>query len=1264
MASPTLPSDAASAKHAKEAKKAAFAKACAILGLPHVAASAKHSKKEKSSTEPSVLHSAAASSPLAVGDLPCAVDDAIVALASAEDVGDLPCAVDDAIVALEHADITDQIRARAAKVSEMGEWTSLFDWLVYAYLRKRRVHLCFGAQVVDIVRVFAPWLEDHIDGSKQVVRALGCVIAGGKLRVATTTDGLLPQMNHWVIGVPVANFCIDVESDGASKDFSFPSMTDAAFAAGKVGWRVKETEAKGNCGVDAMTYSDNKRERNEASFKALRDELSKCMTDISTHDLWHDCFKACQEAKLKPKVAHPKPSSSTLASSSSCAEHLVGAKLSFAAKLKRKAAEALGVGKSLVHKAVCLVVGSKETGVLEAGLPPGIEIPHETTHTSFFDWFTRGADAACVVYGSASYAQYERLREAWKAQHPPIKAVKPEPKPRAPYRSSKKNNRRKVANQYAVWRAGVGKNSNKPQRDFMLTIRTYKDNKVSRADTQWLRRLIQEFKKEDAAGAFVPTWGASLKFGKGTTVPAQFREKTCTTQGRNILCPDIDELLWDWFVDMRRSFATTVSPKYVLNKAKHFANMCLEQMEVANQYMQMPVLDFAWLWRWKRRHGVVWRKPNCKFKISWGALKVRCAATWLNVQRVQQLAKRVLGRELPVEGIDEKPIHLNEGGSKDVRTLAVVGEDDVELRRNHSHTRERATIMTSTTSDLAKAEHPSRLPIELMKKAGSARPLKGIKLPNDMSASVTWAPKGSYRHDDILGYIQRWCEEWTEARAAANDYRIMLLDVARSHIGKDIVDELWSRGYLCLYHYGGTTGVIQVNDTDNHGQFEREYLVFEEASFIRRQRIDPSDIGRDFQEVVDDAIATWKSIDHVQCARGYKYTGLTVALPEDGEEQGPEDDWLCRAAARVWEALGMPKLRRQALDEVNKALDDAVAAGETLSMSLWRSLVQHPAEPIGPGVMPEGFEFEGELLPGENPWIEPSDQCLALQDEAVDASVEPDAACIDFGEELAPDDPLVKAVESEEPAVVEEATLAAREVAKCERLRAWAVSMKLPFAAREAVRAKMKILKRNRPKTATPQLKAQLLLRRHLRDKLEKEHASMEQKRQAAREHKEHLAKIKAAQLEKAALAKLVKEKKEEDAKLLAKLPRSYSAQDCGNGIKNPLSKPHQTNRQNALERIKLRAPKLPPAMEVQWEKIRNNYCRQMALYYKDFVGGMFVREINQLVKDMGKYLVHPDEKVPKDSVKTGDPKAFENFVEKMRTQWPELKSALTTPLL
>ena len=79
-------------------------------------------------------------------------------------------------------------------------------------------------------------------------------------------------------------------------------------------------------------------------------------------------------------------------------------------------------------------------------------------------------------------------------------------------------------------------------------------------------------------------------------------------------------MLWDWFVDMRSSFATAVSPRFVLAKAKHVAKECLEEMEATIIFVQMPVLDSAWLRRWKARYDVVWRKPNAKYKISFGKL--------------------------------------------------------------------------------------------------------------------------------------------------------------------------------------------------------------------------------------------------------------------------------------------------------------------------------------------------------------------------------------------------------------------------------------------------------------------------------------------------------------------------------------------------------------------------------------------------------------------------------------------------------------------
>ncbi len=42
-------------------------------------------------------------------------------------------------------------------------------------------------------------------------------------------------------------------------------------------------------------------------------------------------------------------------------------------------------------------------------------------------------------------------------------------------------------------------------------------------------------------------------------------------QGAPYKCPVLREKLWDWFVDMRRSIASTISPKFVLLKAKSMA---------------------------------------------------------------------------------------------------------------------------------------------------------------------------------------------------------------------------------------------------------------------------------------------------------------------------------------------------------------------------------------------------------------------------------------------------------------------------------------------------------------------------------------------------------------------------------------------------------------------------------------------------------------------------------------------------------------------
>ena len=232
-----------------------------------------------------------------------------------------------------------------------------------------------------------------------------------------------------------------------------------------------------------------------------------------------------------------------------------------------------------------------------------------------------------------------------------------------------------------------------------------------------------------------------------------------------------------------------------------------------------------------------------------------------------------------IVGIDEKPLHFNEGGSKHIGTLEIAGAPAVRLKQNHAATRGRVTLMTSVTSDPALASRPERMPLELLCKAKSPRRSRGLVLPPGALVSVTWSEKGSYRQTHVLAYLDRHSEPWTELRARENDWRILMLDVAASHCGPEVVALAHSRGYACLYHYGCTTGVAQVNDTDLHGKFSHLYIGREQAAFNMQQMFDPADISRNLQAVLNDASATWRCCDHQKGVRGHSVGWISYLTP-------------------------------------------------------------------------------------------------------------------------------------------------------------------------------------------------------------------------------------------------------------------------------------------------------------------------------------------------------------------------------------------------
>ena len=859
---------------------------------------------------------------------------------------------------------------------------------------------------------------------------------------------------------------------------------------------------------------------------------------------------------------------------------------------------------------------------------------------------------------TSTYGKYKSVERLWVARFPRIKKAAPPARKR--HNPSDLERRRLVALRFIAWLQADGKKSRQPLTDFMLLERRYDDGTVPKKDKQWLKRAFVQFsdpgRTTDLLGRpFAERSGSSpasaqqsgsllalaqrrggVRTDAEKRTPSRLLKRARGTQGRKFKAPDIQEELWQWFLTMRASFATTVSAHFILMKAHAIAHSMLQAMVLHNTFWDIPAITPSWLDRFKARYGIVWRYPNAKYKLNWDDLRKRCVATWLNLIRVQRFALFVLARTLFILGIDEKPMHFNEAGSKNVRTLELVGAQSVPLKTKHADTRERCSVLTSVTDDPALASCFMRPPLEIMFKAKTNQRIRNLLLPRNRRISVTYGPSGSYREADIISYLGTHLEEWTPERAASRDYKILMLDVAKSHVGESVVDFAWSRGYLTLYHYGGITGVLQVNDTDLHVLFEREFLRLEEVAFQRRAAIAPWDIGRTPQQVLDDVCTAWDSIDHLAVGvNGHLHTGLS--FPTDGEEEN-RDRFVARAAREVWDSVGMNDARLRAIAEVDATLEAMQAEGKPIDMSMWRQFVQHPDNP---GILPEGFEQEGELKPGEKPWIVP-DIVGDAEERALDATLHATAG----GE----DTRLLQIVPGadDDPAVVAKAKARATHMALLEKIQALGREAGVPV--REAAKH-LNLLKRGREGESKESQRADALVRESFRERQAADAEKIRVEREAAAlERASALEKRDADKVRKAAEA-VNKAADQERKKKMAALPKEFSIEDLGHEHPQGGTKAHANMRMQALERLKLRSPPLPLGLEARWKSIKEAYAIRVGKEHKTKVGIVVSTAIEEVKKRLGKHLKDADA-----DAAAGDPGAFEAFVDSIAPEKLKVK--------
>ena len=1099
------------------------------------------------------------------------------------------------------------IRARAEEVRKMGTYVGMFEFLVFSSLTGTRVKLLANEYLIDLVGMAgnAGYFGKDSEALERVVVGCRATPTPGEL-LACTADkwGCNIEMNHYVVGERLT-----WRKDLSGKPGGAPILADVPLRviAASAGFSIHETQACGDCGIDAMCYFRS-RPRSNLSFEVMRNFLADGMLKVADDPAWQQSFGACDELPQVDLAAAALPAKIAFVSSGLCGEVAV-VPSGLCGDVSGPAPELAPV----VGAPSPPSVGEEETKVLA-------ELSGKSIAQALRDL---GVEESARV--TEDYLSFEVFRKTWSRANPRTTRA---PSSRSIVKATKMSYRLAIGLDYLRWEKSKkpsGASDAKVARD-LKGYATHKWKTTDKKHRQWLANCV----KLVQAGATLPN---ARGFGPKSkdTVQAKSRLRVRGAQGRPLKMPMLNEFVWDWFVDIKASVAARIHPRLVLLKAKSTASALIKDMNKnglvkKGKFLDVPVLDSHLLFRWKKRYGVSLQKPNRRYKCSRVKLLSRLRAMWVFNVRVRALAVACLGHDLPIMGCDQKPLHFNEEGSKCCKTLHFMGAPEVPLKENHSATRERFSLFTTVYSDRAAALAPGGPHLEVLFR-GKEKDLAELEVPSGVNISLGFGPKGSYRLEQCLIFLRRALAPWTVARADANDYRMLYLDAYKAHMADEVKELAWERGYVLCFHWGCTTGICQVNDTDLHQHVEREYQYWESKSFADQQLLDAGNISRTRQQVLDDVVKTWAGVSHEIAAQGHLRVGLSNSL------HSHDDRFLIAPALTFWNELDMFGVRAREVAEVNRR----VLAGElTWSRSSLDELFLVPDDGDRGVAAFEGMEAEGALAEDEVHW---SDSDISEDDgvPAIGATVVV---------------PLADVVEASDPP---EAVAAAKAFEDkkyhLEQIMASAKASGSALPVQWYVDRQMKdLLKEHAVGGGGPEKEATDLMKRFLARQRDAEQSRICELQELAKKKALEKKRVKnTAKVVKARATRAAADKRKRTA-ALALYPGRFTIWDMGQGQKDGGKGAFVTNRIAYLNRLRARSPALPPELDKLWPDLARRYAsRYIGNLKKATVGQHMIELVTRITTALGMYLI-PDASgvslAPSGSPESSDQRAFQKWVK------------------
>ena len=803
-------------------------------------------------------------------------------------------------VAVAASNILGRLLKLAREIRKPRAFVGYSFFILLALTKRCRPVLWEGASKVDLMQTFAPWAIDQCVAECAVHAVCVCfaVSDGGAARMVPVSEAHpLHETRHFVAAIPIPADC-DCTEDSIQGFYQRRGLVMLG--------TVMDGDCGADCGCQMLGISQTADERRQ-----LREEVSDYLIQRIEAPWMHDLMVLCDELPGEELLLHrshcgpepvPKP---TLAVAG--LEDAVVVQGSLAAEDDVQLAERIAAFKWV-------------TGVADEGILSGL---------------MQSLPAAVISEQMELYRNHEKE----KAQTDQLAVAGfsnlnlPTP---VTFSKSSIVLQNSLAGSFSKYLAmkGIDGTRRLPRHamkqfvaEFVLLPKC-KGAVVGVSDLRTISKLIRRWHQRWMAETRSKTARKSVYVKSSLRrVPNTRRKRIWGRQGRPKSMPLVRQQLFDWFMGMRyqidwKAYAAVAGAYKCIGRFPR-GLLRAKLNELIHEYCRHCLLNGLrpdvvattnrWFIVWQEEFGVCMRQANRRYKIPKAILAERLCIWWLTLNMLRALCEAIFGYDLEMENFDQSPFHNNEVGAQNQSTLAIQGACEVPLHECRSDVLERWSGNFTTWSNPQRIMDEGPPYAELMFRAESEGRVE-MRLKEYVRSggfgewlSVSCAEKGSYRESDVINFLSTHLPHMTPGRR----WRIIMADDYGPHKSPAVFNLCWSRGYILVAHGGGVTPVTQTCDTDLNQHVRRKYAVKESAELLHQMRMGikvPSPQKETCIDIMHDILSE-KSL-HLQAAKGYKYTGATVAL------DGSEDHMICREAGQFFKEGGMRPRIAVAIDLV------------------------------------------------------------------------------------------------------------------------------------------------------------------------------------------------------------------------------------------------------------------------------------------------------------------------------------------------------------